>query len=143
MNQRPYQLVIDTNVLVAGLRSNQGAAYKLLSILNDERWQINLSVSLVLEYEAVLKRQHEMLSLSHLEIEHTIEDICAIANLRSIFYTWRPTALDPGDDFLIDLAVKCQADFLITYNKKDFKGISNFGIRVITPQQFLEIVGER
>jgi predicted nucleic acid-binding protein len=56
----PLQLVIDTNILVAGLRSKRGAAFRLLSILNDARWQINLSVALLLEYEEVLKRtRHE------------------------------------------------------------------------------------
>ncbi|MGC1309904.1 MAG: putative toxin-antitoxin system toxin component, PIN family [Phormidesmis sp.] len=142
MNAKPYQIVLDTNVIVTGFRSNRGASYKLLSILNDERWQINLSVSLVLEYEAVLKRQQSSLNLSLLEIDQAVEDICSIANLRSIFYTWRPMSRDPDDDFLVDLAVKCQADFIVTYNGKDFTNISNFGIRVVTPKQFLEIVGE-
>jgi putative PIN family toxin of toxin-antitoxin system len=142
MKERPFQLVLDTNVIMTGFRSNRGASYKLLSLLDDKRWNINLSVSLVLEYETILKRQQQSLELSPLEIEQAIEDICSIANLHSIFYTWRPTAHDPNDDFIIDLAVKCQADFLITYNEKDFKGISSFGIRVVTPKQFLEIVGE-
>ena len=49
---------------------------------------------------------------------------------------------DPDDDFLIDLAFKAQADFIITYNQKDLKAIERFGIQVITPKQFLQIVGE-
>ena len=61
----PLQLVIDTNVLVAGLRSKRGAAFRLLSVLNDARWQINLSVALVLEYEEVLKRESAALQLSY------------------------------------------------------------------------------
>ncbi len=137
-----YQLVIDTNVVVSALRSSKGASYRLFSILDDSRWRINLSVGLVLEYEAVLKRQQKAIALSAMEIEQTIEDICSIANLHSIFYRWRPTASDPNDDFLVDLAVKCQADFVITYNSKDLVNINDFGIRVVTPKQFLEIVGE-
>ena len=142
MDVKPYQLVIDTNVIVSGLRSSRGASYKLLSILNNDRWQINLSVGLVLEYEAVLKRYQASLGLLSTEIDEVVEDICSIAKLHSIFYIWRPSAKDPNDDFLIDLTVKCQADFLITYNSKDFVGIGNFGIRVVTPKEFLEIVGE-
>ncbi|MHC5609778.1 MAG: PIN domain-containing protein [Nostoc sp.] len=46
-----YQLVLDTNVLLSGLRSNCGASYKLLTILNDRRWQLNVSTTLVFEYE--------------------------------------------------------------------------------------------
>ena len=52
-----YQIVIDTNVILAGLRSKNGASYKLLSILNDKRFQINISATLIFEYEEILKRE--------------------------------------------------------------------------------------
>ena len=51
MTETPYQIVIDTNVILAGLLSNKGASYKLLTILNDQRFQINVSATLVFEYE--------------------------------------------------------------------------------------------
>lgn len=44
-----YQIVLDTNVLLTGLRSNRGASYKLLTILNDRRWQLNVSTTLVFQ----------------------------------------------------------------------------------------------
>ncbi|MEH1852674.1 MAG: PIN domain-containing protein [Nostoc sp.] len=56
-----YQLVLDTNVLLSGLRSNRGASYKLLTILNDRRWQLNVSTTLVFEYEEILKREKSSL----------------------------------------------------------------------------------
>ncbi len=56
MIRNPYQIVVDTSVIVAGLRSDLGAAFKLLTMLNHPKWQTNVSVALVLEYEAVLKR---------------------------------------------------------------------------------------
>jgi predicted nucleic acid-binding protein len=40
---KPYQIVIDTNILVAGLRSKHGASYKLLNMFKDKRWQLNIS----------------------------------------------------------------------------------------------------
>jgi predicted nucleic acid-binding protein len=43
------QIVIDTNVLVAGLNSNRGAAFRLLSLVGTGRFDIHLSVPLVLE----------------------------------------------------------------------------------------------
>ncbi|MEL6223062.1 MAG: PIN domain-containing protein [Cyanobacteria bacterium J06627_8] len=48
------QIVIDTNVIVAGLRSRNGSAFRLLSLVGHDRFQIHLSVPLVLEYEDVL-----------------------------------------------------------------------------------------
>ena len=133
---KPYQIVLDTNVLLSGLRSSHGASYKLLTILNDSRWQLNISTALVFEYEEILKREKAQTGLSDEDIDDVIEAICVIANKRSIFYLWRPSASDPDDDFIIDLAVESEADFIITYNKKDF------GIYVVTPKEFLQHVGE-
>jgi predicted nucleic acid-binding protein len=49
-----YQVVIDTNILVAGLRSRRGASFRLLGQIGEHRWRPNLTVALLLEYEAVL-----------------------------------------------------------------------------------------
>ena len=51
-----YQVVIDTNVLVAALLSSRGASHRLLRLLGDHRWRMNVSVPLVFEYEQTLKR---------------------------------------------------------------------------------------
>ena len=141
MTARPYQIVMDTNVLVAGLRSRRGASYKLLSMLNDNRWQLNISTTLVFEYEEVLKRERVQLGLSLEDINDLIDGICAISNKRSIFYLWRPVASDPDDDFLVDLAVEAQADF-ITYNQRDLQPVERFGIAAMSPKQFLQLFGE-
>ncbi|MEM6520830.1 MAG: PIN domain-containing protein, partial [Cyanobacteria bacterium P01_C01_bin.70] len=58
------QIVIDTNVLVAGLRSRNGSAFRLLSLVDGERFNIHLSVPLVLEYEVVLLRELPNLPLT-------------------------------------------------------------------------------
>jgi predicted nucleic acid-binding protein len=46
-------LVIDTNVLVAALRSSLGASRQLLLAALDRRFEIVVSVPLLLEYESV------------------------------------------------------------------------------------------
>jgi putative PIN family toxin of toxin-antitoxin system len=139
---KQYQIILDTNVLLAGLRSRRGASYKLLTILNDRRWELNISTTLIFEYEEILKREKEQLGLSLQDIENVINSICAIANKRNIFYLWRPLAKDPDDDFLLDLAIESQADFIITYNRKDLQAAEQFEIRVLSPKEFLQIVGE-
>jgi len=139
---KPYQIVVDTNVLVAGLRSNRGASYKLLTILNDARWQVNISTTLIFEYEEILKRSSLELGLSFPDIDAIIRGICSISNQRQIFYVWRPTSTDPDDDFLIDLAVKAQAEFLVTYNQRNLQPAEKFGIKVVSPKQFLQFIGE-
>ena len=55
---------------------------------------------------------------------------------------WRPYLKDRKDDMFLELAVESESDYIITYNKRDFEGIEKFGIRIITPKEFLKVIGE-
>ena len=115
----------------------------MLSRLKDDRWQINLSVPLILEYETLLTRESANLNLDRPTIDRILNNICAISNHHKIFHVWRPVAKDPNDDFLIDLALKAQADYIITYNQKDLiPATQRFGLQVVTPKALLQIVGD-
>ena len=137
----PVQIVVDTNVVVAAMRSQLGVAYKLVSMLKHPRWQVNLSTALLLEYEDVLKRPGK-LPVAPAVIDVFLDGLCSIANLREVFYLWRPTSSDPSDDFLLELAFRSQADFIITYNTDDLRAAAEFGIEVVTPREFLRQMGE-
>src|SRR5215204_1729826 len=120
MKAKSYQIILDTNVLLSALRSQFGVSFRLLSSIEDSRFQINLSVALVLEYEDVLKRSEMNLQLTHQEIDDVLDFLCQNANLCEIFYLWRPTLRDPKDDFLLELAVESNCDYIVTFNTKDF-----------------------
>ncbi len=137
-----YQVVIDTNVLVAALLSNRGASHRLLRLVGDDRWRINLSVPLVLEYEQTLKRVCAGGALTVSDVDSVVHFLCANANLRPIFFLWRPFLPDPKDDFILELAVESRADFVLTFNRRDFAGTEQFGVRLISPREFLAIIGE-
>jgi putative PIN family toxin of toxin-antitoxin system len=137
-----YQVVVDTNVLIAALRSRRGASHRLLKLIGDGRWQMNLSVPLFLEYEDVAKRPNSGLIPDAVEIDDILDFICAEANLREIFYLWRPVLPDPKDDFILELAVESRCDFVVTFNVRDFAGAEKFGIGIITPQEFLRKLDE-
>jgi putative PIN family toxin of toxin-antitoxin system len=135
------QIVIDTNVLVAALRSQHGAAYRLLRLVGSGQFEINLSVPLVLEYEEVAKRQADKIGLSLQAIDDIVDYLCLVANRQSIHYLWRPLLEDPKDDMVLELAVAGQCDFIVTYNQRHFRGTEQFGIRVATPKVILEKIG--
>lgn len=132
------QVVIDTNVIIAGLRSRRGSAFQVLRLIGTGPFDINISVPLILEYEDVLIRQLNHLTLSKVDIEDLIDYYCAVGRQHEIFYLWRPTLRDPEDEMLLELAVKAGCDYLITFNKRDFQGIEQFGIIALTPHQFLQ-----
>lgn len=132
------QIVLDTNVIVAALKSSRGSSFKLLSLIDSGLFTINLSTPLVAEYEEVLQR--EIAHLSKAEINDIIDYLCNVGNRHKIFYLWRPVLKDADDDFILELAVKCGAD-IVTWNVRDFKRAGKFGIIVKTPAEFLRQIG--
>jgi putative PIN family toxin of toxin-antitoxin system len=133
--------VIDTSVLIAALHSQGGAAYRLLTLVGTEKFEISLSVPLVLEYEEVAKRQADDLGLSLAAIDDIINYICSVAVQRKVHFLWRPLLPDAKDDMVLEVAVAGQCQFLVTYNEKHFRPAVQFGIQVVTPQIFLRKIG--
>jgi putative PIN family toxin of toxin-antitoxin system len=137
-----YQIVVDTNVLIASLRSRRGASFRLLSLLAGETFKLNVSVPLVLEYEDAAKKLVGEIHLTENDIDDILDYICTKATHRKIYYLWRPFLKDPKDDMVLELAVASRCDFLVTYNKDDFKGIERFGLQAVTAREFLQKIGE-
>ncbi|MCU1236813.1 MAG: putative toxin-antitoxin system toxin component, family [Candidatus Solibacter sp.] len=135
------RVVIDTNVLVSAIRSRRGAAFKLISLLGDSRWEPIISVALILEYEEVGKREAARLGLGEWVVDTILDMFCSVGSRHAIRFRIRPALPDPDDEFLLDLAVASQADFLITYNLRDFSGSEAYGIRAVTPGGFLRTIG--
>jgi len=134
----PIQIVLDTNVLYAGLRSRRGASFKLLKHLESGRFELNLSVPLVLEYEEVLFRKESTLNFTPKEIGKLLDYLCRIANLHEVHFLWRPILNDP--DMILDLAVRANCQYIVTYNIRDFTGVTQFGIQAISAQEFLKTI---
>lgn len=137
-----WHVVLDTNVLIAGLRSRNGASFRLLDLLADERFEISVSVPLVLEYEAVARRHASELGLSLADVDAVVDFVCRAAHHRRIFFLWRPFLRDPKDDMVLEVAVEAQCQHIVTFNVRDFRGSDQFGITPITPSEFLSRLRE-
>lgn len=131
-------IVIDTNVLVSVLKSRDGASFKLLTAVIQEVYCPCLSVPLFVEYEAVLKRAGVAPHLSAADIDSVLDYLLSRSSIHEVFFLWRPFLKDPKDDLVLEAAVASQSKYLVTFNVRDFVGVEKyFGIRVVTPQQFL------
>ena len=138
-----HRNIPDTNVIVSVLRYRNGASFRLLSEIDNDAYKLVLSVPLLFEYEAVLKRQSATLGLSHEDIDDILDYICLIAERRRIHFLWRPHLRDPGDDMLLEIAVEAECEYIVTHNLRDFEGADQFAVQVITPQQLMQIIGIR
>ena len=141
------RVILDTNVLVAALRSDMGASYALVSQLPSERFQMALTVPLYLQYQAVLTRPEHMTGASSRdEILNFLRYLCSIAHRQRVFFLWRPWLKDPKDDMVLEAAVASQSRYIITHNLRDFTGSgieASFGIVPVRPREFLHRLRRR
>jgi putative PIN family toxin of toxin-antitoxin system len=132
--------VLDTNVLVAGLRSQRGASNQLLQLLRAGQWKLVLSNTTLGEYHEVLHRQAEALGLSHSDADLYLDVLCALAEQRTLSTAWQPAAGDPDDEPFVQLAREAQVGYIVTHNVRDLAGARQFGVEVVRPAEFLSIV---
>jgi putative PIN family toxin of toxin-antitoxin system len=137
---KKFNIVIDTNVILTALRSTKGASFKFLSIIDSNRFESSLSVPLFFEYESVAKRNKVQLGLSLSTIDDILYYLAELSNKREIYFLWRPFLKDPKDDLVLEVAVESSCDFIISHNKKDFRNINKFGLKVLTPYEFLKLI---
>ncbi len=139
----PFQIIIDTSVIISAIRSKRGASYHLLLSLGaDSRWQINLSTALLLEYEEKTRLIGAEFGYTDEQIDEFLDFICSVANEQKIHFRWRPFLKDANDEFVLELSIASNADYILTYNLRDFVGAEKFGIKVITPKEFFQILGD-
>lgn len=132
-------IVLDTNVLIAALRSQRGASFAILSEIG-KSWVPLISVPLILEYEAVAKREAERLEIPEKTVELVVRAFCFYGRHTAVYFRLRPVFRDPNDDFVLELAAAGRADAIVTHNVRHFQDAERFGISVQTPREFLQII---
>jgi predicted nucleic acid-binding protein len=131
-------LLLDTSVLIAGLRSSLGASYALLGLVGSGRFSLGLTAALVLEYEAVCMRSLEPLGLTADEVRELLDYFCGVGKLAAVRFRVRPSVADPNDELVLEAAIATASEWIVTHNIRDMKvGAARYGIEVITPGEAL------
>jgi predicted nucleic acid-binding protein len=132
--------VLDTDVVVAGLRSASGASRQLLIAVDEGRLEIVVSVPLVLEWEAVLKRPDNLAAagIGIVDVDTVIDRLVEQALRAELHFLWRPQAFDADDEIVLETAVNGFADTIVSFNTKDLLvPAERFGIEVVRPVEIL------
>jgi putative PIN family toxin of toxin-antitoxin system len=132
---------MDTDVLVAAIRSPKGASAALLVLLLEHWATLLLSVALALEYEATATRTEHLIAAkaNKAEVTNLINAIIDVIEPVEVHYQRRPQLVDAGDEMVLETAVNGRADAIVTFNQRHFGDVpSHFGTDVISPADALE-----
>ena len=132
--------VLDTNVVVAAMRSPRGASAALLMAARRSKLTLVANVALALEYEAIcLMAEHRMAAgLSEEQVGVFLDAVLAMADPVESHFMWRPQLRDPGDELVLEAAVNGKAAAIVTFNQRDFGDTpAKFGIELLSPAEML------
>lgn len=135
------RVVLDTNVIIAAFRSRRGSSYRLLELLAAGKFEICLSVPVMLEYEEVSKRLAGENALPAAQIDHVLNHLCEMAHRTKVHFRWSSHLPDPDDDMILEAAVAGGCQYIVTFNVRHFRAAAQFGLRVRTPRQFIMEAG--
>ena len=130
--------MLDTNVVVAAMRSPTGASAALLMAARRSELTMLANVALALEYEATCRLAEHRLAagLDLNEVGIFIDAVLAMVEPVETHFMWRPQLRDPADEFVLEAAVNGQAAAIVTFNRRDFGAApAQFGIELLTPAE--------
>ena len=130
--------VMDTNVLVAALRSRRGASFEIVRRLRLGQWSAVLSNHLLYEYEEILKRQAPELGLSLEGVDELLNAICARGEECLLSHAWQPILSDPDDEPLVQLAIESDAFRIVSHNVRHLRPAIQLGVELLRPREFLD-----
>lgn len=139
------KLVLDTDVVVAALRSPSGASAEPLRLARKGRITLAASVSLFMEYEAVCTRSEHLIAagLSAPDVQIFLDALAALVQPVTIHYLWRPQLRDLADELVLEAAVNARADALLSFNLRHFQqAATRFGLELTRPGDFLRTLKE-
>jgi predicted nucleic acid-binding protein len=130
--------------MVAAVRSRSGASRRLLGAALNRRFEAVLSVPLMFEYEAVLKRDNHLRAAQALprDIEAILEALAEVSIAVRLNFLWRPVTDDPNDEMVLDTPANGGAEMIATFNVRHLRNAAaRFGIATVRPGEALQFLG--
>jgi putative PIN family toxin of toxin-antitoxin system len=132
------RLVLDTDVVVAAMRSPIGASAALVAAAKAGRIRLVCSVPLAVEYEAVCRRMPHRTAASFAlaDVDRFLDALIDIAEPVFLRFSWRPMLNDPADEMVLETAINGHANAIVTFNRRHYlAAVPSFGIECLLPSE--------
>jgi len=137
-----YRVILDTNVVLAAMRSRTGASFRLLATIGHPQRQSVITPALMYEYEDVAHRPGAAAGLSPQDITNILDMIYRESYRQFVWFSWRPLSSDPGDDAILEAAIAGRCDYVVSFNERHLRAAGEFSIEVLKPVDLLKLIGE-
>jgi len=131
------RIVLDTNVLVAGLLKPFGPCGAIVRTLTRGDLELCVDGRILFEYREVLHRDR-------FDFDPTdVDTLMDFIHTRSLSIAAMPLSEplpDPDDLPFLEVAIAAKAEYLVTGNAKHFPTRCRQGMKVVSPSQFLQIL---
>ncbi len=131
------RVVLDTNVLISAILYG-GIPRKVLRAAISGAIQISVSEDLVRELQDVLQRPQFGLSIQF--VHNAVAELTSLAEWVAPKKHLHLIKEDPSDDRVLDCAVAAEVEYLVTGDSHLLRLQRCGEVRIITPQELLEVL---
>lgn len=132
--------VLDANILLAALRSRQGASFEIMSRYRKGEFALLISNTVLSEYDEVLKREGAGFGLSPSIVDRFLDALCAVAESFHTSSFWKPALPDADDEAFAQLALEAKVGYLVTFNQRHFPADRLPAVQVVSPREFFHVL---
>jgi putative PIN family toxin of toxin-antitoxin system len=129
------RIVLDTNVLVSGLLSPFGPPGEIVRMVSAGTMRLCVDARVLAEYEQVLLRQRFGLDPDAVAV---LVDYIDATSQKAASVPLGMRLPDPDDEAFLEVAIACDADYLVTGNPVHFPSEASAGVSIVSPAQFVE-----
>lgn len=135
--------VLDTNVLVSAMIVNYGKPAQLVGYASEGKFILVISDEIIQETKTTLHRKHikKRFHPTDTKINEFLDRLYSIGEFVELKEIENLVPQDPPDNLILATAVQGNAAYLVSGNLHLLNLVSHRNIRIVTPAQFLNILG--
>jgi putative PIN family toxin of toxin-antitoxin system len=134
------KIVLDTNVLVAGLLSPFGSPGQIVRMVSSGDLMLCLDVRALAEYNEVLRRPE--FGLDEADVAAFLDYVAHRAHVVAALPLGARLP-DPDDEPFLEIASACEAEYLVTGNRAHFPADACGEIAVVSPAELVAAIRDR